>query len=176
MAAVEFAVDYSQCFWKVHDYGTESNILRSVRYCAIYAVPAVAVAVSCIISAVILTRRNRNVQQRELQQSRNRATVTILLFGLLHGVCNAPLLVYYTMWAFYSLKDKKCFSKLYKFDTHLYYENAIFSLLPAANSAANPILYFWRMKPLREYAMTRTRKILRLKRIQVKRPAAINSK
>ena len=58
-----------------------------------YTAPALVVAISCVISVVVLTRRNRNVQQRELQQSRNRATVTILLFALLYGVCNVPLVI-----------------------------------------------------------------------------------
>ena len=179
---VQYFTRYSQCWWGsgyvLYDEIPEIYlVMNSVINCLIYTTPALAVSISCVMSAVVLTRRNMNVQQTELQQSRNRATVTILLFALLFGVCNGPLVVHITKFTFCSITGQFIlFFELYDFDTQFYYENAIYALLPAVNSAANPILYLWRMKPLREYTMTRARKILRLKRVQVKRPAAINSK
>ena len=65
-----------------------------------FTAPALVVAMSCVISVVVLTRRNRNVQQRELQQSRNRATVTILLFALLYGVCNVPFVFDFMLFTY----------------------------------------------------------------------------
>ena len=134
--------------------------------------PALVVSISCVISVVVLTRRNRNVQQRELQQSRNRATVTILLFALLYGVCNIiPLvlnLLIYT--ATRVTKDWKIMETFYQFDKHHFYKNATKTILPAGNSAANPILYFWRMPALREYIMSGIRRMLGLNR-EVRRPA-----
>ena len=132
---------------------------------------AMAVIVSCIISVVVLTRKNRNVQQRELQQSRNRATVTILLFALLYGVCNLPLVLNLIMYtATIVTDDWKIMDNYYQFDKHLYYQNATITILPAANSAANPILYFWRMPALREYIMSGIRRMLGLNR-EVRMPA-----
>ena len=61
---------------------------------SVYMAPAFVVVISCVISTVLLTRRNI-AQQRELQLSRNKATVTILLFALVYGVCNVPLVVDY---------------------------------------------------------------------------------
>ena len=68
-----------------------TGLWRNVFYLA----PAFVVAVCCVMSGILLTRRNKTVRQRNLQESRNRATVTILLFALLYGVCNIPLVFEY---------------------------------------------------------------------------------
>ena len=61
---------------------------------------------------------------------------------------------------------------MYQFDTQNYYHNTERNLLIAANSAANPILYFWRMPALKEYTLSCIRKISRLIRLrEVTRPA-----
>ena len=127
----------------------------------VYTAPTFVVALSSGMSAVLLTRRNRRVQQRELQQSRNRATVTILLFALLYGVCNIPLVVDYILLVLSCfVYSREWFDSLYKFDAQLYYRNTMWTLLLAANSAANPILYYWRMPCLRVYSLTRITRIL----------------
>ena len=129
-----------------------------IGYNIVYTTPAFVVAISCVISVVVLTRKNKNVQQRELQQSRNRATITILLFALLYGVCNVPLVIEYILmthavgsgnWTVYIN-----FNRVSDFTFFTYYSIVIRTLLIAFNSAANPILYFWRMPPLREYITT----------------------
>ena len=114
--------------------------------------PAFVVATSCVISAVLLTRGNKLVHQREQQQSRNRATVTILLFALVYGICNVPLIVdnIIQTYCMYSSTMGLCYDTFYEFDTQQYYNTAMRTLLLATNSAANPILYFWRMPALRK--------------------------
>ena len=120
---------------------------------SVYMAPAFVVVISCVISTVLLTRRNNIAQQRELQLSRNKATVTILLFALVYGVCNVPLVVDYIFQTYAIHTDNfEWYSNLYQFDTQLYYRSAIITVLIAANSAANPILYLWRMPRLREFA------------------------
>ena len=122
--------------------------------------PAIVVAISCVISVVVLTRKNMNVQQRELQQSRNRAKVTILLFALLYGVCNLPLVIHNVVKAIcVTTNNWQIYQTFFKFDEHFYYRNAE-TILLAANSAANPILYFWRMPALRQYIMSGIRRML----------------
>ena len=131
----------------------------------LFTAPVIVVAVSCMMSMVVLRRRNENVQQRELQQSRNRATVTILLFALLYGVCNLPLVISYVLYTFCLFTEKwGIHMQFYQFDRHLLYQNTETTLLLAANSAANPILYFWRMPALREYIMSGIRRMLGLNR------------
>ena len=152
----------------------ESNIeliSYAIKDNLFFTVPALVVAISCVVSVVVLTRRNRNVQQRELQQSRNRATVTILLFALVYGVCNVSFLIDAMLFTFSVMtQNSEIYYNFYNFDKQHYYQNATFTLLPAANSAANPILYFWRMPALREYIMSGIRRMLGLNR-EVRRPA-----
>ena len=139
-----------------------------------YVAPMFVVTVSCVMTAVLLSRKNENVQQRELQQSRNRATVTILLFALLYGTCNILHAIHVIMQMVYIFgrKSASIFDTFYKFDVSGYYLTAIGTLLIAANSAVNPILYLWRMPRLRDYVLAELRKyfkvlsgLLRLNRV-----------
>ena len=58
-----------------------------------YVVAAFAVAICCVISVIKLTKQKQEDRSRELQQARNKATMTILLFALVYGVCNVPLVI-----------------------------------------------------------------------------------
>ena len=169
---VKFMESYSACFWfadiSIPDHLTELYAL-AVNENVFYTTPAFVVAISCVISVAVLTRRNRNVQQSRVQQSRNRATSTILLFALLYGFCNLPFVtdrIVYTIS--FSTNDWEIYYKFYQSwlgnFNQLQYENIINPLLLAANSAANPIFYFWRMPALREYIMSGIRRMLGLNR------------
>ena len=157
---VKFDKRYSMCLliFYVKEPGSPELIAIMVSYNLVYTLPALVVAISCVITVVVLKRSSRNVQQRELQQSRNRATITILLFALIYGICNAPMVVHYIALTFYAVTGNWIHRDFYGFDEHGYYQAVIFSLLPMINSAANPVLYFWRMKPLREYTSAGVRK------------------
>ena len=154
---VRFSPSFLRC-----DFFLKPDFLKTNRHIpiilltvlnSVYMASAFVVVISCVISTVLLTRRNNISQQRELQLSRNKATVTILLFALVYGVCNVPLVVDYIFQTYATHTDNvEWYYNLYQFDTQLYYRNAIFTVLIAANSAANPILYFWRMPRLKEFA------------------------
>ena len=122
-----------------------------------FIIPVFVVAISCVISLVLLTRRNKNVKQKELQQSRNRATVTILLFALLYELCNLPMVAYKTITVIHFLTGK--YSSLFELDEKQYIHNGV-KLLCVGNSAVNPILYFWRMPHLKDRTATFFRRIL----------------
>ena len=156
-----FQPGMSRCTSYLNADKTVTIILVTTIMNLVYIAPAFAVATSCIITAVLLTRRNNVAGQQELQQSRNRATLTILLFALVYGVCNIPLVVNHILASYaYHTDNPEWYYNLYQFDTQLYYYNAIFTVLMAVNSAANPILYFWRMPGLRVFL----KGILRLNR------------
>ena len=171
-ARTSFHETRSRCDMNVDPDMDRATFIFTVCNNIFYTAPAIAVALSCVISVVVLTRRNRNVQQRELQQSRNRATVTILLFALLYGICNIPLVVDFMLFTYCLIRNDWQIYNIFKFqlDKHHYFDNAAATLLLAANSAANPILYFWRMPALREYIMSGMRRMLGLNR-EVRRPA-----
>ena len=179
--SVAFMQTYSSCFLftaiPIADHQTELNAL-AVNENIFYTTPAIVVTASCVISVVVLTRKNRNVLQKGVQQSRNRATVTILLFALLYGFCNLPFVIdriVYTISV--STNDWEIYYNFYQSllgnFNRLQYENIINPLLLAANSATNPILYFWRMPALREYIMSGIRRMLGLNR-KVRRPVDIS--
>ena len=117
-----------------------------------FSAPAFVVAASCIISAVLLRESNKQVRQMEIRKSRKRATITILLFALVYGVCNVPMVVEYILQTYAASRQDgwEWFNDVFSFDTLWNYSNTTHIVLIAANSAANPVLYYWRMSPLRE--------------------------
>ena len=125
----------------------------------VYIAPVFVVVMSCILSMVLLRRKTVNVQQRELQKSRRRATITILFFALLYVFCNIPYLLHVLVFLVnFSGLIPRLKYRLYQFDIRNYYISAIGTLLLAANSTINPLLYLWRMHPLREYLLAKLRK------------------
>ena len=163
---VDFVPEYCHCvvFILPREGDTMDPIalLRGISYVA----PTFIVAVSCVMTAILLTEKNENVQQRELQQSRNRATKTVLIFALLYATCSTLYtlhIIWLTMFHF-SNADWKWLYEIYKFDVLGYYFTAISTLLIAANSAINPLLYLWRMPRLREYVLAELRKYLKVLR------------
>ena len=168
---IDFSTYTSQCILRM--FFVEDNrvltFLMTLCRGVFYVAPIFVVAVSCVMSAAVLTRKNRNVQQRELQQSRNRATVTILLFALLYEICNIPYIYHIVVQVvfFYDVNFKYDVTKiysLYKFDVSGYYFTASSTLLIAANSAVNPILYLWRMPRLRVFVLAKLRNYFRVLR------------
>ena len=158
---VSFSQGSAQCEMWILDSRSEANVITVlISNNMVFTAPAFVVASSCAISIVVLTKKNENVQQKNLQKSRNKATVTILMFALLYGICNIPLVFTYIIRTV-SVADtdnSDLERKLFLFDKQDYFFNTVNTLLLAANSAANPVLYFWRMPALREFALTGIRR------------------
>ena len=170
---VEFNHFAYRChLYSLPDHGSSAeHLVDPVKNNIFYTAPAIVVTISFVISVVVLTRRNRNLRQRELQKSRNRATFTILLFALVYGVCNIPLVLNLMIHTIsLATENPEIGLNFYKFDKQFYYRNSTITILPAANSAVNPILYFWRMPALREYITSGIRRMLGLNR-EVRMPA-----
>ena len=158
---IEFSYKLSRCFKNVsliNDNRALVFVITLIRG-IVYIAPVFVVVVSCVLSMVLLRRKTVNVQQRELQQSRRRATITILLFALLYVICNIPYLLNIMVFLvnFSGLIPGSKY-RFYQFDVNKYYISAIGTLLLAANSAMNPLLYLWRMHSLREYLLAKLRK------------------
>ena len=180
-ATITFSPRMSRSILTFHDVSPESDPGNPTWYLleastnVTYVAPALVVAVSCTISAVSLTKRNRRVRkmQRKVLENQNRATVTILLFAMVYGVCNLPLLFMYIFQTYAVISNNwSWFRRLNSFDTQGYYSNFIFTLLIAINSAANPALYFWRMPSLRHYTISRANRMLRVNR-NISRPIRV---
>ena len=157
---VEFDVGAAYC--GVFIYKNRSVVIvQIIGTTILFLIPVFVVAISCVISLVLLTRRNKNVQQREISQSRNRATVTILLFALIFESCNIPLTVYFFLLGYSSITgNSNLLDNVFKLDKTFYFRQAVF-LLCAGNSAANPVLYFFRMPSLKVHTCNNIRRLVR---------------
>ena len=126
-----------------------------------FILPMFVVFVSSVIS-IRVTLRKRDASylrqgsgQTELRKSRNRATLTIILFALVYTVFNVPLVVseilhtidYHTNYLF----DFHSFD--YNGKYLLYYDNFVSMLSVTLNAAINPLLYLWRMPSAREFVI-----------------------
>ena len=161
---IHFYPSLARCKWNdTMTFDKAETITHFLFYNTVFTAPALIVATSCVISSVLLTRRNKDAQIRELQQSRNRATVTILLFTLLYGVCNIPIVVDMILLT-HGMNSNDWYLNMFKFDTQGFYDNTVWLLLPAVNSTANPILYCWRMPRFRESTLNEIRKMFGLNR------------
>ena len=121
-------------------------------------IPVFVVGTSCLIS-VLLLRRNqadhRCEHHVERTRVKKRAVWTILLFALLYVLCNGPFIFENIISTHvYLTNNRDLYLSLYNFDSHCYFANVAFTLLVAGNSAANPILYVWRMPRLRAHVLS----------------------
>ena len=162
-----FDIKFVNCIVKLIDGRAESDensiFISNDNFDNVFfqILPAFVVAISSAVSVAILTRKNENVQQRELQQSRNRATVTILLFAMLYEVCNIPNVVNRILMLHVKIsRDTNWYKEMFEFDEYRYFANMITYLLLGANSAANPVLYLWRMPTLREQVVSGIMRLL----------------
>ena len=118
-----------------------------------FVLPMFFVFFSVLLSIrITLKRVDKNIikqgsGRKELQKSRNRATVTILLFAGVYTVFNVPLVVSEILHTIDYHSD-------YKYDFHsfdyngkymLYFDNFVSLLSVSLNAAINPLLYLWRM-------------------------------
>ena len=143
---MSFSPYYGRCEMLL-EYCPKVLLLMMSVEMLVYVIPVIVVTTSCIVSTVLLVKR-REDHVVGLQRSRNKATVTILLFALLYGICNVPLVVRKVLrnYTFNISKKWQDFYDIYEFDSHYYFHSASLTLLIAVNSAANPVLYFWRME------------------------------
>ena len=129
-----------------------------------FVVPMFIVIFSGLLSIKITLRRiDKNVMKlgsgrKELQRSRNRATVTILLFTGVYTIFNVPLVVSEILHTIDYHSD-------YSFDFHsfdyngkymLYFDNFVSMLSVSLNAAINPLLYLWRMPGCQSYIKRRS--------------------
>ena len=164
---IKYMQDTARCELILHETKMDDeNVLIALEICMIitYVLPVFVVIISCVVSVfkiLLNSRTNERRGQRAQRESRQRATVTIILFALLYGICNVPIALKLTMQT-YSVHTGGEYNEFYEFDTwpYRYFHNATWTLLLAVNSAFNPVLYFWRMSALRRHTVSYIRWIL----------------
>ena len=159
-----FSPAYASCSMFLSESANISaiSLFLDITTIITFILPLFVVIVSCVITTVILHKTPEIAGQPEVQQkSRNRATITILLFALLYLVCNTPLVIRIIVATHSSFSKSRLIYEFFKFDKQLYFENAITTLLLAVNSAINPLFYLWRMPSVGQYIMSRIRGVVR---------------
>ena len=115
---MSFSPYYGRCEMFL-EYSSEVLLLMMMSVeMLVYVIPVIVVTTSCIVSTVLLVKR-RKEHLVGLQRSRNKATVTILLFALLYGICNVPLMVWTVLvnYSFEFSKNWEDFYSIYEFDS-----------------------------------------------------------
>ena len=107
-----------------------------------------------------------SASSRRLVDSRRKASITILIFSLVYGFFNLPLVMLFVVQAIESRSGQLFKDAIFHFDMrdpeYYYYTfNYIYTLSTALNSAINPILYLWRMPDCRTTILKCIKTLLR---------------
>jgi hypothetical protein len=129
----------------------------------ILGIPIVIVVMMCCIASItkLIFPDNRLhvTDDRRSRRSRN-AAVTVLILSIQYVLLNAGGLVLYTVGSYY--QQRKVYDKQLKIADQLLLKFGIMALV--LNSALNPVVYFSRVKKLREPLLNTTRRIFRKRR------------
>ena len=144
VAAVEvlyFTVELSPPAWR----------LLVAVLALITVLPVFTVSISFIFSLVYLRRARHLAQHSNGSTAEHEAaTITVIAVSLLYVVCNIPVSLGVVYHVLVTLGQQE--ARLYhQFIEKYYVEWLVMGLLPAINSALNPLVYFWRMRCFRRY-------------------------
>ena len=121
--------------------------------------PIFVVIFSGLISSVVLLKADPSGSSNiiALKNSRNKATVTILLFSAVYAIFNVPVVASKILYHIDIFTGYKFNFHSFDYDREYYYyfENFTFTLSVALNSTLNPVLYLWRMVSFRKYVRNR---------------------
>ena len=117
--------------------------------------PIFVVFTSSIISTVVLLKSDSSGTSNiiALKRSRNRATVTILLFAAVYGIFNVPVVASKILYYVDIFTNYRYYFHEFDYgrEFYFYFENFTFTLSVALNSCINPLLYVWRMDSFRRF-------------------------
>ena len=147
-------------------------ILLEIGMIVTFCLPLVVVTISSTISTYLLNRQMisnmecSSASSRRLVDSRRKASITILIFSLVYGFFNLPLVILFVVQAIESRSGQLFKDAIFHFDMrdpeYYYYTfNYIYTLSTALNSAINPILYLWRMPDCRTTILKCIKTLLR---------------
>lgn len=132
------------------------GILLEVGMIVTFCLPLFVVIISSTISTYLLDgQRSSTVEcssasAKRLTDSRHKASITILIFAVVYGFFNVPLVVYFIINAVESHTGVSYKDSMFSFDWEgpeyfLYFSNYVYTMSTILNSTINPLLYLWRM-------------------------------
>ena len=154
----QYYPEYVQCFsllGELFAYKSAGFIIFYVIFIQIeYTAPLLPILVSCGMSIQVIKSMHVQTHEKSLAARRKEATWTIILFTLLYAVFNVPAALYEMLGAV-DLYTGNRFD-FFSWDLgHRYFRNMITVLSIGLNAAANPVLYFWRMRGMRTSTRSR---------------------
>ena len=154
----------TSCTWYIDDIfeynSIQYKLLAFILIVLEFILPTVPIIGSCIVSVYTLIRSKDAVGQHELGKNKRDATITIILLTIVYIVFNIPMCIVHglesvALFTSYSVNWSSAgpaFKHIYIFlNTHSV----------ALNSLVNTLLYFCRIRTLREHSLNIIRKILR---------------
>ena len=134
-----------------------------------YWLPVLPVIASCFVSLYVLqtSKRLQSAAKRSptssrcvnINKSKDSATMTIVLLTSLYVVFNLPMCVANIFWTIEDTSSE--LNGFFNFDHPAYYfNNLVYCLCVPLNSQANPILYFCRIRRLRDAVIKKTMKLV----------------
>ena len=148
---------------------TWSYKFNSVSRVLTLAAPIVPIFISCVCSYVILKINSLKQRKRGAAGGTN-ATVTILIFTIVYIVFNIPVLVNYLLMSVAGLGQggckQDCYYKKFKHNKLLIWFSWNFTYITcvALNSTLNPVIYYFRMKNVKDFVDESVRKHSRVVR------------
>ena len=132
-----------QCFY---DLKTEPfSYIDQLIYSLCVGIPPIVTTISFVIFIVVVCQKSKVSQ---MNKTRRQAAVTMGMFTILFLTCNLPCLVNNTLWFVTKLYHGNFYGSTFMF----YYSWVISEVFcTVLNAALNPVLYFCRMKSMRDW-------------------------
>lgn len=134
--------------------------LNGFHACVLLGLPLVPITISFITSLVKLRASVKSSTSHNFSHSaQNHATTTIIIVTVVYLACNLPVFVNYSIYAHAVMTDRRNGDEYYSTYTSLYgspfMKSYIWSLTyvlsVSINATLNPIVFFWRMRPFRDF-------------------------
>ena len=158
------------------------SIALEVAMIVTFCLPLFVVIISCTISTYLLGGNKNDGMEcsspssKRLIDSRHKASVTIIIFSVVYGFFNIPLVLFLMIGTVEYYTGRPVQDTVLYFDTkgpeyHFYFGNYMFTMSTVLNSVLNPLLYLWRMpgcikaihKCMKKFARKSTRRLRTLR-------------
>ena len=124
----------------------------------VLGLPILPISLSFILSIFKLRESASSPSTQNFSRvAQTQATITIIIVTSVYLICNLPLFINYCFYSHVIITDNAAWEKyFYYYDKNKvfmgwYIWNVTFIDLVSLNSAINPIVFFLRMKPFREF-------------------------
>ena len=134
------------------------DTLYMINYTVCTGVPPLIVFVALVLSIAQLQRQN---MAHASQRHNRQASMTIIYFAAIFLVCNFLTFLNNALYTFTKIANKSYPGPIYK-STFMFFYSWLLSEIfcTVLNASLNPILYLWRMREIRLWAMRLERSLI----------------